>query len=252
MTVAGASSVFAAVARYFDNPRAQEVRLTLHPNGEPPVLLSPAQARDAIYGTVQDPALVTEIWRAALRAAQTEHGPAEEWRLLLVWLALPRLTGTAFRICHRMRADRADVEAEMVLGLLEGLRTGEPPSALSVDALLKAVCSRAWRLARAGRHETACATLEQWVDDSGGTAACDGPEEDDQVQQPQVEVTRHERVGGLRAQLRFTISPERLSQQALTALTEEAERQQLNRRARHVKRQRHANSASPHRGARHL
>ncbi|MFB7471192.1 hypothetical protein [Kitasatospora sp. NPDC056184] len=245
MTVAGTSSVFAAVARYFDNPRAQEARLALRPDGETPVLLSPAEARDALYGEVQDPALVTEIWQAALRGGQAEQGSADESRLLLIWLAMPRLTGTAFRICHRLRADRADVEAEMVLGLLEGLRTGEPPSARSVDALLKEVRSKAWRLARDGWRETACATLEQLEDESGVTAACDGPEKNDRVRPVQIEVTRHERADGLRAQLRFTVSPEHLGRQALTAITEKAERQRHDRRTRHTGRQRHVTSVSP-------
>ncbi|MFJ8841329.1 hypothetical protein ACIRFF_00325 [Streptomyces cyaneofuscatus] len=223
MTIANTSSVFAAVTRHFDNPRAMEaIRLTVVTDNAAPVVLTPAQAREALYGPDHDPALVTQIWQVTMRAAAAEQGPAQTWRLLLVWLALPRLTGTAVRICRRLRADRADLEAEMVLALLEGLQGYEQPSADSVDSLLKAVRSRAWCLARSGAREFADDTLERLSDSRG--VPCHGTQDTESVRSHQVEVTRHDQVGGLRAHLRFTVSPESVGQRALAALTESAER----------------------------
>ncbi|MFI8158593.1 hypothetical protein ACIF6I_05155 [Streptomyces microflavus] len=222
MTIANISSVFAAVARNFDNPRAVEgIRLTVVTDDESPVVLTPAQARDALYGPDHDPALATPIWEAVVRAAAAERGPVETWRLLLIWLALPRLTGTVVRICRRLRADRADLEAEMVLALLEGLQDDEHPSADSLDGLLKAVRSRAWCLARAGAREFADDTLERLSDSRG--VAFDVSQKTDPVRSHQVEVTRHEQADGLRAHLRFTVSPECVGRRALAALTESAE-----------------------------
>ncbi|MGW5353733.1 hypothetical protein ACWERV_24865 [Streptomyces sp. NPDC004031] len=219
MTVAGTSSVFAAVAEYFDNPRvAEAVRLTVITDDGAAVRLTPAQAHQALYGPTPDPALAAPIWQATLNGAREESEPSEMWGLLLIWFALPRLTGAAYRISHRLRADRADVEAEMVLGLLEGLRSDEPPT---MDDLLKAVRSRAWRLARASARETASAALEHLADDHA--VPRDDLPDPEQPRQLQVEVTRHEGTDGLRAQLRFTVSRESLGRQALTMLTKAAE-----------------------------
>ncbi|MFE3719691.1 hypothetical protein [Streptomyces cyaneofuscatus] len=223
MTIANTSSVFAAVTRHFDNPRVVEaIRLTIVMDDAAPVVLTPAHARDALYGPDRDPALVNPLWQAAMRAAAAEQGPEQTWRLLLVWLALPRLTGTAVRICRRLRADRADLEAEMVLALLEGLQGDEHPSADSVDSLLKAVRSRAWGLARSGAREFADDTLERLSDSRG--VSYDQAQDTGSVRSHQVEVTRHDQIGGLRAHLRFTVSPESVGRRTLAALAESAER----------------------------
>ncbi|MFJ4967564.1 hypothetical protein [Streptomyces sp. NPDC088755] len=250
MTIANTSSVFASVTGYFDNPRAVEsIRLTVVPDNAAPIVLTPAQARDALYGPDRDPALATPIWQAVVRAAAAEHGPAETWRLLLVWLALPRLTGTAVRIRRRLRADRADLEAEMVLALLEGLQGDEQPSEDSVDGLLKAVRSRAWSLARVGAREFADDTLERLSDSHG--VPYSATQDTESVRSHQVEVTRHEQVGGLRAHLRFTVSPESAGRRALAALTESAERKGASCRKHDPGRGRRVTSGSRGRRAGH-
>lgn len=250
MTMANTSSVFAAVSRRFDDPGTTEaIRLTVVTDSTTPLVLTPGQAREALYGPDRDPTLVTPIWQAVVRAAAAEHGPAGMGRLLLVWLALPRLNGTAARISRRLRADRADLEAEMVLALLEGLQGCEQPPADSVDGLLKAVCSRAWRLARSGAREFADDTLERLSDSRG--VPCDGPQITERVRPRQVEVTRHEQVGGLRAHLRFTVSPESVGRRALAALTESAEGRGAGCRRRDTGRRRQAADGPRSRGAGH-
>ncbi|OCC07665.1 hypothetical protein [Streptomyces sp. PTY087I2] len=221
---------------------AEVVRLPIVTDNAAPVLLTPAQARDALYGPGLDPSLVTPIWQAVVQAAAAEHGSADTWRLLLIWLALPRLTGTTFRICRRLRADRADVEAEMVLALLEGLQSDERLTADSVDGLLKAVRSRAWRLARSGAREFADDTVERLADSRG--LLCDEAQGAGSIRSHQVEVTRHERVGELRAQLRFTVSPESMGRRALAALMEPAERRAVICRKHDTSREHRAPSDS--------
>ncbi|MFE7676198.1 hypothetical protein ACFU5N_28820 [Streptomyces albidoflavus] len=222
MSFAKSGSVFAAVARHFENPRVVEAtRLTVVRDDAARVLLTPLQARNALYGPDRDDALVTPVWQAVVQTAASEQGPDDTWRLLLVWLASPRLTGTVVRICRRLRADRDDVEAEMVLALLEGLQSDEHPSAESLDGLLKSARSRAWGLARAGAREFADDTLER-LSDHHGTPP-DQPQVCEQARSRRVEVTRHEHSDGLRAHLRFSISPDSVGRRALAMLSDLAE-----------------------------
>ncbi|WP_157815508.1 hypothetical protein [Kitasatospora sp. CB02891] len=205
-----------------------------------PVLLTPAQAWEALYGPTPDPALTAPVWRATLHAARSMQASAEQWQLLLVWLATPRLIGTVFRICRRLRADRADLEAEMVLGLLEGLQTDEDGS---VDDLLKAARTRAWNHARAGIRETASAALENRADDL--VAPDEDPRESDPAQPLRMEVTRHGHTDGLRAELRFTVSPGSAGYQALSALEETTGQQGSLRRAQDTDHGRHLTGGRP-------
>ncbi|MFE4974810.1 hypothetical protein ACFRAR_22225 [Kitasatospora sp. NPDC056651] len=219
MTVASISSVFNAVARHFDDPRAVDALcLTVCPDDQAPVFLTPTQAWDALYGPTPDLDLAASVWRAVLLAARTAHGTTEKWQLLFVWLATPRLTGTVLRICRRLRADRTDMEAEMVLSLLEGLHSDEVDS---VDALLRTARTRAWNHARAGGRETACATVEGLANDRA-TPDQESPEVEP-ARPLQIEVTRYGQADCLRAEVRFTISPERVSRHALSALRGVAE-----------------------------
>ncbi|MFJ5122737.1 hypothetical protein [Kitasatospora sp. NPDC088548] len=237
--------MFNAVARHFDDPRAAEaLHLSVRPDGQAPALLTPAQAWEALYGPTSDPALTAPVWRAALHAARSTDASAEQWQLLLIWLAVPRLAGTVARICRRLRADRADLEAEMVLGLLEGLQTGEDRS---VDDLLRAARTRAWNHARAGIRETASAALEHWADDV--VAPDDDPHESDPAQSLRMEVTRYGHTNGLRAELRFTVSPGSAGYQALSALEETTGKRGSLHRAQDTGCGRHLTGGRPPRGA---
>ncbi|MFD8607493.1 hypothetical protein [Streptomyces sp. NPDC059631] len=211
--------LFAAVTRHFENPRAaEEARLSVSTeDGEAPVPLSPAEAREALYGPAAVPALVSSIWQEALGAARAETAPGGPWRLLVIWLALPQLTGTVRRISTRLGVDRSDVESEMALALLEGLRSGEHGPPPPVRTWLGAARSSAWRLARAGLREIPSTLAEDIADDDrtapDGSAA-DPCEREDFA----LEVLRPER-SGPHAPLRFRIASQQVSKEVLGKLT---------------------------------
>lgn len=94
--------------------------------------------------------------KEVIRTAQSDLTPDSTGKLLAIWLALPRLTGTVHRVCTRLRADRSDVEAEMALALLEKLTDQDGASRLTGSSLLHAarqsVASRPGRAAGASLH----------------------------------------------------------------------------------------------------
>ncbi|MFF7591093.1 hypothetical protein ACFZCK_26765 [Kitasatospora purpeofusca] len=188
-----------------------------------PLSLTPDAAREALYGPGAEPELTTTIWREAVLAAATEPESMDSHRLLLIWLAAPQLSRTAYRICGRLRADRADVEAEMVLALLAELRTATPGALPLAEALIRTARSSAWRFARTGLQETACAFLENLGDDSRLTPY-DAPEPEPTERQRgmEVEISRPDGPDGLRTPLRFTLPANQLGKQALRRLTDGA------------------------------
>lgn len=193
MTFSSSSSAFAAVTRYFGNARSMEgARLAIPGYDGRPVSLSPAEAHDVLYGPSKEPDLCAAVWQAALSAARAERGPRVAQRLLLIWLSLPRLAGTVHRICDRLRADRSDVEAEMLLALLEGLRTLDSSSPRSAHLLIKEARNRGWRFARSSRHESPSARLEGLADGSSCTAG----ESSVQPRAPQRSAAAAERLEG--------------------------------------------------------
>ncbi|MFI5985625.1 hypothetical protein ACIBEA_32795 [Streptomyces sp. NPDC051555] len=212
MTLLHPSGVFAAVRKSIADPRtADEVRLPVRVDGEV-TLLSPDGAFAALYGPSADEAVGVEVWRSAIRAAQTEGGPYGPWRLLLIWLALPRLSGAVYRVCTRMRAVRADVEAEVVTAFLEVLPSLDPDLPEAATVLLRTARSRAWRYARSLKGLVPVGYIEDLVHDGRhpGADAEEGADGADGAQGRTVEVVRPDGLAGLRAPLRFTVSAERL------------------------------------------
>ncbi len=148
---------FAAVIRHFENPHFNEGVLptaTTEKNGEP-IQSCPPGAHDALYGPNADAQIATTVWQQTLRAAGAEVTLQGPWQLLAIWLAPPRLSGTAYRICDRVHIDRSGVEAEMALALLEELRTMDPESPCPVEALIRTACGSGWHFARAAAREAA-------------------------------------------------------------------------------------------------
>lgn len=222
MTAVGSSSAFAAVARHFANPRVQDaVRLTV-PSADAdgrPRSLTPDDALEALYGPDAEPELTAAIWQAAVLAAAAEPGSTDSHRLLLIWLMAPRLARTAYHICRRLRADRADVEAEMVLTVVTELRTADRAALPTAEALTKAARSSAWRFARTGLKEIAWAFLENLGEDSRLTPH-DEPEPAEQQRGTEVEISRPDGPDGLRTPLRFTLPANRLGKEVLRRLAD--------------------------------
>jgi hypothetical protein len=90
------------------------------------------------------------VWRELIRRARTVGG---EWRLAAVGMAIPRLQRGAAELARGFRGDPADVDAEIVAGVLEAVtRTVDPDR----DGLYPKVC---WAGLRAG-HKVRYADAE--------------------------------------------------------------------------------------------
>ncbi|MEV7286099.1 hypothetical protein AB0O01_16255 [Streptomyces sp. NPDC093252] len=233
--------MFTAVRQHFDDLHTNETapvilgRRANESEGGEPVRLTAAEAYEALYGPDRDPRLSATVWDAVLSTARADRSPDGTGKLLLIWLAAPRLTGTVRRICGRLRVDRSDVESEMVLALLEALeeQAGQEEAArsahwgamtgLAVGPLLRAARTRAWRFARAGLRETPSTQVERLSEDRALTpAAADTAEIDTARDGLDVRVDRPDGPDGLRASLRFRVRPEQLRAEALTPTQEEA------------------------------
>ncbi|MFS0695208.1 hypothetical protein [Streptomyces nitrosporeus] len=212
------ASVFASVRQHFDNPRLKETALvTIETDGAAPVQLTAAEAHEALYGPGADPLLADPIWEAVLSAARVDRTSHGTERLLAIWLMLPRLTGTAHRVCRRLRADRSDVEAEMLLALLEELAAPEGTESPSVASLLRAARTRAWEYARAHLRETPSTQVEHITQEHALTSVETAPDTSWAPQGLDVRVDRPAGPDGLRAPLRFRVHAEHLREGVLTS-----------------------------------
>ncbi|MGW1596284.1 hypothetical protein [Streptomyces sp. NPDC002343] len=212
------SSVFASVRRHFADPRIGDTILVTVPTdtqGAEPVRLTATETHEALYGPDSDPQFAAAVWKEVLRTALSDLAPHGTGKLLVIWLVLPRLTGTVHRVCTRLRADRSDVEAEMVSALLEELAAPDSANRLSDSSLIHAARTRAWRFAREGLRELPSTQAERIAQDRALTASAgevDAPTEEGL----DVRVDRPDGPEGLRAALRFRVRPEHLRKGALT------------------------------------
>ncbi|MEW1677116.1 hypothetical protein AB0O47_28325 [Streptomyces noursei] len=206
------SGLFASVRRHFDEPRVGDAVLVTVPadtEGAEPVRLTATETHDALYGPGSDPQFATAVWKEVIRTALSDLAPHGTRKLLVIWLALPRLTGTVHRVCTRLRADRSDVEAEMVLALLEELASPDAASRISSSSLIHAARTRAWHFARNGLREYPSRQVERIAQDHA-LAASDGKADAPAEEGLDVRVDRPDGPDGLRAPLRFRVRPEHL------------------------------------------
>ncbi|MFJ9891816.1 hypothetical protein ACIQPR_00660 [Streptomyces sp. NPDC091280] len=210
------SSVFASVRRHFDNPRVGTSVLVTVPSGvegAEPVRLTAVEAYEALYGPGSDPQFAAAIWKEVLSTALSNLAPHGTGRLLAIWLALPRLTGTVHRVCTRLHADRSDVEAEMVLALSEELAAPDAASILSDSSLIHAARTRAWSFGRDGLREFPSTHVEQIAQDRA-LSASDKETEAPTEECLDVQVDRPDGPDRLHAPLRFRVRPEHLRKRA--------------------------------------
>lgn len=132
--------------------------------------LSPAEARPILYDRSADPAVRTALWRQAVALAQAD-ADRSGWPLCAVWLALPGLRRTVYRISDRFGTPREDVEAELATACLEALRAMGPETAEPGSVLLRSACTRAWNTARRARAETAVEDIDAVAGACRGTGA---------------------------------------------------------------------------------
>jgi hypothetical protein len=244
MTPSFPRGVLTAVDRHFDDPRIrdeEQLTVTLPEEGGRTARLSPAEAREAVDAPVADPELAAAVWQSALIEARTEQTPRGPAQLLLIWLLLPRLTGTARRICARLRADRADVESEMMLALLEEMPGIDLPGELAAQALVRAARSAGWRFARAAWREKPVSWMEN-VADSAEDVFDDSIAEDteDTAWYPQLDVMVPRPAGphGLRATLQVSAPAGRVEAAVLTGLADDYGVREVVRRTGRTRRRR--------------
>ncbi|MYR92362.1 MULTISPECIES: hypothetical protein [unclassified Streptomyces] len=253
MTLLHPSGAFTAVKRHFAEPwTAEELRLEVFAE-RGTIPLTPTQAFEGLYGPVDNPALESEIWRVCIRRAkdECEAGAGGRWQLLLIWLLLPRLSGTVYRVCTRLRASRPDVETEAVLGLLESLTTLDPDFPDAAAVLAGAAKSHAWRSARSARPMISVGHIEALVTEDDHPGAEGSSAVEGRPSSWEVEITPPNDPDGLRAPLRFPVSAAQLEGERLGALAHQLGIHDVVRRARRPQRGRRIGSISVRPGRRH-
>lgn len=173
------------------------------------VRLSALSARRALYGRSADPRLREEIWREAIGAAQREAGAAGPDRLLALWLALPSMRHTLYRITIRWSLDRQELESEAMLALLAALTSVAPDSQSAGHAFLRPAISRVWMFARAAVRERPVADIAALA---AVRLAREAPPEPQVIDVPggwELCVSPPDRPDGLSATVRFSVAPER-------------------------------------------
>lgn len=85
------------------------------------------------------------------RCTRITDGPAQ---VFVVWLALPSIGRTAYRISARLGLEHQDAEAEMMAALLEAAAVEDPEQPGLGSVLLRRMCGRAWTLAGQRVRET--------------------------------------------------------------------------------------------------
>ncbi|TQE17859.1 hypothetical protein Sipo8835_41415 [Streptomyces ipomoeae] len=153
-------SLFTTVERQWAgrNP-VPELRLFAASDGAG-VPLALEQVRQKLYDRSVEPAVRTALWHQIAERVRMD-ADRSDWPSAVVWLGLPGLRRTAFRITWYFRAEREDVEAELVTCYLEALTEVGPHTPDPGGRVLRSACSRAWTVWRRARPEMA-------VDDVGG------------------------------------------------------------------------------------
>ncbi|MGW3651612.1 hypothetical protein [Streptomyces sp. NPDC000878] len=243
--------MFASVRRHFDDPRVGDSILVTVPSdieGAEPVRLTAVETYEALYGPGSDPQFAAAVWKEVLGTALSDLAPHGTGKLLAIWLALPRLTGTVNRVCTRLRADRSDVEAEMALTLLEELAAPDAASRLSDSSLIHAARTRAWCFARDGLRELPSTHVERIAQDRA-LSASDGEADALAEECLDVRVDRPDGPDGLQAPLRFRVRPEHLRKGALADTDDEKRDRSTHHDHRKNRRSKHRAGTRPIRPA---
>ncbi|MBD0676641.1 hypothetical protein [Streptomyces sp. CBMA156] len=124
------------------------------------VRLDPAEARAALWEEPEDTGLRGRIWCRAVALAQhdtlsTAIGSTEVtgWVEALVWLAAPRLERFVRQSSPRTRADRQDLESELLSAFVEELAEVSPDDPEVGDRLLRAAVRQGRKFTRGSADE---------------------------------------------------------------------------------------------------
>lgn len=239
--------VFAAVAAHVADPHFGK-HTVLHVSYGPdqgPVSLTPTEAHQALYGDLADEPQVSAIWRDVIRAAQSDNTPGRQWQMLLLWLVMPRLAGTARRIARRLRVGPQDAEGEMVATLLERLPAIDTESPDAIGQLLHAARSSAWNYARSEARSFPYADMETVAARHARPEADDSQENDENdIDHVEWETAPPPGPAGLRASLRVTVSAAQVEGERLGALAKHLGLHDMVRQTHHRSRRRRVGTLS--------
>jgi hypothetical protein len=139
------------------NP-APELRLFAAADGaDVPIALE--QARQMLYDRSVEPPARTSLWHQITERVRMD-ADRSGWPSAVVWLGLPGLRRTAFKITWYFGAEREDVEAELVTCYLEALTEVGADCPDPGGWVLRSACSRAWTVWRRARPEVAVDDVE--------------------------------------------------------------------------------------------
>ncbi|MFJ6664356.1 hypothetical protein [Streptomyces sp. NPDC091383] len=215
--------LFAIVDRYCSDSDPMP-RLRLREGSEElAVPLSLSQARQALYDRSMCAAVRSDLWRQIVERMRLGNDGAG-WPMAVVWLGLPGLRRSAFKIAWSCRAERGEVEAELVTCYLEALAEVAVDSSDPGGQVLRSACSRAWALWRAARAETVADDVETFRG---------APVERDAKGIWEVDYDPHEGSSGLSAPVRISVPAHRVEGVRLGALAEAWDMAETARGARH-------------------
>ncbi|WP_433890578.1 hypothetical protein [Streptomyces sp. CA-111067] len=174
-----------------------------------PARVSALAARRVLYGRSADLRIRQEIWCEAVAAAQCDTGAAGHDRLLLLWLALPAMRRTLYRIAVRWPIDRRELESESLLALLTALADVPPQAQEAGRALLRPAINQVWTFAQARRERPVADVAALAAAHLAVEAPAESPVSDWQDGW-ELCVSPPARPDGLSATVRFSVTPERL------------------------------------------
>ncbi|MGW1009270.1 hypothetical protein ACWD4X_04365 [Streptomyces termitum] len=212
MPFAPRTGIFTDVARWYadSDPApapAPPLRLPDGP-GAAGGALALAEARTLLYDRAAPPPARASLWHQVAERTRVE-GP--EWPTAVVWLGVPGLSRTARKVSWNFRADREDVEAELVACYLEALAGLDAHAADPGRAVLRAACSRTWNVWRDTHRENAVEDVER----AGGPLSALSEEDVWQADYDPVP-----RPSGLSAPLRISVPAQRVEGVRLGALAQ--------------------------------
>lgn len=88
------------------------------------------------------------LWAELIQRSRQRCDP---WELVAVWIMVPALRASAWRLCRRGRVELADAQSELVAGFLQALRTSDPAGSDLSRRLWRAANSHAWQICRPHR-----------------------------------------------------------------------------------------------------
>ncbi|WP_030464626.1 hypothetical protein [Kitasatospora sp. NRRL B-11411] len=193
--------------------------------------LSPEECRSTLYGPRRDESLWRTIWRqAAAEARQDIRNGTDPHRLLVVWLAIPGMNRSLYRILHLLPVDRTDLEAEAVLGVLTALDSASPDTSDTGGHLIRTAVNRMWNYAGRTRKEIPVVDVARFARTRNTVL----PPQEHQLRPGawELHVSPPPHPTGLFATIRFTESRRRLEGERLGALAHSAGLSELVFRAR--------------------